>query len=305
MPAYNAERTISAAIDSILLQTFQDFEIIICDDASTDGTRDIIKCYSDVRIVYINNIYNLGSGLSKDRAIEFASGEWVAFTDADDTWLAGRLETLLANVNNQEDVMLFDDIIECHDTPDGLVPWRVIRGEDAFGLNKSNVPYEIFILSKRLVIQPLVRLNTIKNNNIYHSNRPYAEDTEFFIQLMAHGTKLRYVPKPLYQYRITPNSASSTKRRSTMMKEVLENAMPLFLDFPFVQAALRQKIETVTYDELYMPFLVSLKQRQFISAIKMLYQSPWLVIEFLSRVTESAQYHLHRVWHGGQVRGIR
>lgn len=303
IPAYNAARTIGLAIDSILSQTFQDFELIICDDASTDSTQRIILSYTDTRIIYINNQVNYGPGLSRDRAIELVTGKWIAFTDADDMWLPERLERLLTAVEVNENVMVFDDIMECHDTPKGIVPWRVLRGQNAFGKNINNIPYEVFIKSKRLLIKPLIKSETIKKNNILHSNRSFAEDTEFFIKLMTHGIKLRYVPTPMYLYRITPNSASSTISRSTIMKEVLINANPLFSKLPAVQAALRYKISQVARDEQYLPFLCSLKKGQLITSVKMIFSSPWLLIEFLNRLTESTFYQIHRLLNGGRVRG--
>ena len=92
MPAYNAEKTIGPAIRSILGQTYQNFELIIVDDASKDRTVDIVKSFSDPRIVLLRNKKNLKAGPSFNIAIENARGEYIASNDADDISMPNRLE---------------------------------------------------------------------------------------------------------------------------------------------------------------------------------------------------------------------
>lgn len=308
VPAFNAGRTIGAAINSLLSQTFKDFELIICDDASIDDTRKIIDSFSDARIVCITNSDNMGPGLSRDRAIGLAKGKWIAFTDADDIWLSDRLETLLAAVEETENVMVFDDIMECHDTPGGMIPWRVLRGNNSFGCNSDHIqhiPIEKYVCLKRLLIKPLIPLFFIKKHCIKHSNLSVHEDNEFFLNILSCGLNLRFVSKPMYYYRITPGSATSNVNRNNLLIDVLEDAVAKFSYSPIIQSALRQKINMVTRDECYMPFLVSLKKGQLITSLKMLFQSPWLAIEFLSRLSECIVYHIHRLRHGGRVRGMR
>ena len=92
MPAYNAEKYINEAIDSILGQTFGDFELIIINDCSADSTENIIQSYSDSRIVYLKNEKNMGVAATLNRGLEAAGGEYIARMDADDISLPQRLE---------------------------------------------------------------------------------------------------------------------------------------------------------------------------------------------------------------------
>ena len=135
MPVYNGARTLRESVDSVLAQTFRDFELIICNDASTDNTGIILEKIVDERVRVIHNESNLGEGSARDRAIESASGVWLAFIDADDAWAPERLETLLNQTDASPNKMMFDDILECHDTAHGMVPWNVLRGKYAFGGN--------------------------------------------------------------------------------------------------------------------------------------------------------------------------
>ncbi len=93
MPSYNTAKFISETIESVLAQTYTDWELIIVDDCSTDSTDDVIKPYlSDSRIIYIKNDKNSGAAVSRNRALREAKGKWIAFLDSDDLWLPEKLE---------------------------------------------------------------------------------------------------------------------------------------------------------------------------------------------------------------------
>ena len=92
MPAYNAEKYIKEAIDSILNQTERDFELIIINDCSQDATENIILSYQDSRIVYLKNEQNLGVAETLNRGLAAASGQFIARMDADDVAMPERFE---------------------------------------------------------------------------------------------------------------------------------------------------------------------------------------------------------------------
>ena len=93
MPAYNAERYIREAVDSVIVQTHKNWELIIIDDRSSDNTADIAFEYHrlDPRIRLIKNEDNLGAAGSRNRGLDEASGDFVALLDADDVWLEDKL----------------------------------------------------------------------------------------------------------------------------------------------------------------------------------------------------------------------
>ena len=96
MPAYNAEKYIKEAIDSILNQTFGDFEFIILNDCSKDATEEIILSYQDDRIVYVKNEENMGVAATLNRGLELAKGEYIARMDSDDISLPERFALQVA-----------------------------------------------------------------------------------------------------------------------------------------------------------------------------------------------------------------
>ena len=105
MATYNGAKYLREQIDSILAQTIQDFELIVCDDCSSDETWDILKQYSDAdkRIKVFQNESNLGFKRNFEKAMLLCSGEYIALSDQDDIWLPDHLEILL---NNMGDSML-------------------------------------------------------------------------------------------------------------------------------------------------------------------------------------------------------
>ncbi|MDY9927886.1 glycosyltransferase family A protein [Methanosarcina sp.] len=94
IPLYNKEPHIKRALDSVISQTIQDFEIIVVNDGSTDKSADIVKSFNDARIRLINQ-KNAGVSVARNRGINEAKADLIAFLDADDTWMPDYLETIL------------------------------------------------------------------------------------------------------------------------------------------------------------------------------------------------------------------
>lgn len=119
MPVYNSEKTVGASIDSILNQTFQDFEIIICDDASTDESYEVIKQYEEKHpktIKILKNVDNLKSSATSNKCIDVAKGDYIARMDADDISLPNRLEKQMRFLEERPEydfvgcsIQVFDD----------------------------------------------------------------------------------------------------------------------------------------------------------------------------------------------------
>jgi len=106
MAVYNGERYLRQAVDSVLAQTFCDFEFLIVDDGSTDSTPEILAGYGDRRVVVISNSQNVGLTRSLNRCLERARGEYVARMDADDVSMPTRLEKQAAYLDRHPAVGL-------------------------------------------------------------------------------------------------------------------------------------------------------------------------------------------------------
>ena len=88
----NGSATLPEAVDSVLAQTFADWELIVWDDCSTDGSADTVAKFADSRIRYVRAEERVSPGQARQQAIKLARGEWIAFLDQDDTWLPHKLE---------------------------------------------------------------------------------------------------------------------------------------------------------------------------------------------------------------------
>ena len=115
MPVYNAEKYVGEAIESILNQTFTDFEFLIINDGSTDKSLEVIKSYTDPRIKIINNESNLGLSHTLSKGIEHSQGEYIARMDADDISLSVRLEKQIAFMDSHQHIGICGSWIQCFD----------------------------------------------------------------------------------------------------------------------------------------------------------------------------------------------
>ena len=109
LPAYNAEKFLREAIDSILGQTYKNFELIVLNDGSTDRTEDIILAYDDPRIRYVKNEKNLKLIKTLNKGIDLAKGEYIARMDADDISLPRRFEIEVNYLQEHSDI----DVVSC------------------------------------------------------------------------------------------------------------------------------------------------------------------------------------------------
>ena len=92
MPSYNTGEYISDSINSVLSQTYKNWELIIVDDCSNDDTDEVINSFDDYRIRYYKNEKNFGAAVSRNRALRLAKGRWIAFLDSDDLWNPKKLQ---------------------------------------------------------------------------------------------------------------------------------------------------------------------------------------------------------------------
>jgi glycosyltransferase involved in cell wall biosynthesis len=196
IPAYNAARFISDAIDSVLSQSFKPAEIIVVDDGSTDGTGSIVEGYRDkVRYIYQANA---GPATARNRGVREARGEWIAFLDSDDYWDARHIEMMLQAAEADRDAALVYcgkkivdvDGVELPDYPrQTLFPSGWIFS-DMFQANYISSTSVVFV--KREVVLDLGGFNKGMRN---------AEDYDLWMRITAIAP-IRGVPEYTVNYRV-------------------------------------------------------------------------------------------------------
>ena len=107
MPTYNRGYVIQKAIQSVIDQTYQNWELIIVDDASTDDTEALIKEIKDSRVMYVKNEENKGANFSRNRGCALAKGEYLAFLDSDNYWVSDKLEKQITILNDSKENVAF------------------------------------------------------------------------------------------------------------------------------------------------------------------------------------------------------
>ena len=113
MPSYNCEKYINNSIQSVINQTYTNWELLIVDDCSNDNTVSIIKSFNDNRIKLFQNEKNNGAALSRNWALREAKGKWIAFLDSDDIWVSTKLEEQLLFMNENKYDFTFTDYRIC------------------------------------------------------------------------------------------------------------------------------------------------------------------------------------------------
>ena len=208
MPAFNVDQYIAEAVESVQKQSYQDWELIIIDDGSTDNTRAVAEKFSsvDARIRCIST-ENMGVSAARNIAVAQAKGMYISFLDADDLWHEDFLQETMTKISHGG-AIVYSRTMECFQ--DGrsrlLGPKKCIVGSlDAF-IYKGYDFRPIFHISALLIKKSLIDEYRI----IFPIGIKNAEDLCFFIQILS-VTEINFVPKVLTYYRRRKDSATTQK----------------------------------------------------------------------------------------------
>lgn len=198
MPVYNAEFYLSEAIDSILNQSFKDFEFIIIDDGSVDKSLTIIKSYKDARIKIVTNEQNMGIVDSLNKALNISKGTYIARMDADDVCHKDRLLIQVRFMDNNQDIGCCGSFIQILNTN------KIVKHEPNPDKLHSKLLFESDISHPAAMIRKSVLIeNNIKYNRFYE----HAEDYRLWCEIAAKS-KVANIDKVLLYYRLHSKSVS-------------------------------------------------------------------------------------------------
>jgi glycosyltransferase involved in cell wall biosynthesis len=194
MPAYNAEKYISEAIESVLNQTFTNWELIVVNDGSTDRTEEIILSFDDERICYVKNETNLKLIATLNKGINIASGKYVARMDADDICLPDRFKKQVAFLEKHSDYVLCGAWTHLIDE-NGKKTGR-IKCIDSDNLLKINLFFTVPFIHPSV----MVRTDILKKYK-YNKQALHVEDFDLWLRLANTGLKMANIPEYLLKYR--------------------------------------------------------------------------------------------------------
>lgn len=214
MANYCGEAYVEAAIASVLRQTHQNFELLVADDASPDGSVARISAMArqDPRVILIQADKNGGAAGARNRALDQATGDWVAIVDSDDLIHPERLARMLAAAQTHDVQMVADDLLFFSDKPSGAgrtlleskqltAAWRIglaeMLGSEDPAQDQPQLGYLKVLISRKLI-----------GDLRYDESLPVAEDFDFYVRLMLHGAQCLILPDPMYLYRRHSGSLS-------------------------------------------------------------------------------------------------
>jgi len=205
-PSYNSKRFIEDTIKSVIAQSYQNWEMIIVDDASIDESIEIIQKYVNIeyRIILFSNDKNLGASESRNLAIKEAKGTYIAFLDSDDIWLPNKLEKQIELMERENIAMSYSNYETINE--DGVVIGKFLA--------PSKIRYQDML--KTSYIGTLTTIyNVRKLGKIYFMNIGH-EDYILKLEILKKIDYAIGIDEVLAQYRITENSLSSNKLKSAL-----------------------------------------------------------------------------------------
>lgn len=224
IPVYNIENYLSRCIESILNQTYKNWEAIFINDGSTDNSLNILEKYQkkDNRIKIINK-KNEGSGAARNDGIENSNGEYIAFLDSDDWYENNFLEKLYKNLkeNNSDIAMCNPKMV--YENPQKNKNINTYSFENIE--LKKNPKQILGILGMPVVWNKLYKKDIIVKNNIRFPNYSFAEDVEFLYKTFLYANKISKVEEYLYNYYQREDSATKKVKVEAVEQvyKVLEN----------------------------------------------------------------------------------
>lgn len=207
MAAYNAEKTIAEAINSVLVQTYTKWELLVVNDCSKDNTARIAESYSDPRIRLLQNEKNSGVSISRKKGMEAANGEWIAILDSDDAWTPDKLEKQikLANDTGAELIFTGSAFMDDNGKP---IDWQL------------HVPTTLLyreLLKQNLVSNSSVLVKAALYKQFYAIGDEMHEDFAIWLGITKTGRVAYGIDEPLLIYRVARSSKSSNKVRAAKM----------------------------------------------------------------------------------------
>lgn len=235
LAVYNGEKYLNDSIESILNQSFKDFELIIIDDGSIDSTSNIIQSYNSKKIISLQNSKNMGVAYSRNKAVLHSNSEFIAIQDSDDISLFNRLE-------KQIDFIKENAVV-------GSYAYKITDLNKEIGL--LNYPFFFEKIGIKSIINfklsPIIDPSSMFNREVFIKHGLYslderfrtAQDFELWCRLLNHGYSIKNILEPLIKYRINLKGVTKTKYKE--MRESTNLIHKLFMEHSLVDPSFNKE----------------------------------------------------------------
>lgn len=211
-PVYNVEKYIDKTLESVFTQTYKDIEIVLLDDCSKDKSAQIIAKYkeSHPEIIYFRQPQNMGAGAARNKALELASGQYVAFLDSDDLWLPEKTERQIKLMKEKCSPFSYAaiEMIDEHG--------KTIKGKRNL---KESCDYK-YLLHNTIIATSSVIVDRTVLGDFRMPLRRGGQDYATWLSLLRDGAVAYGINETLVRYRVSSHSLSSNKFKS--VKQVWE-----------------------------------------------------------------------------------
>lgn len=221
IPVYNAEHYVHRCLDSILSQTYTDYEVIIVNDGSRDATLSVLQSYSQLfseNRFFVFSQINSGAGAARNMGIEKTTGEYIVFLDSDDYVDADYLEQIDRKIREENSDIVFIDLIR--ETPEGAV----IRREpmSRFRLLDKNAMIRAQLTGKMPWggVRKIIKARIVKDNQLRYAPIKVGEESIFSFRALEEAKNVSFQPKAIYHYVDTGTSLTS--------KDEVSNSVTVF-----------------------------------------------------------------------------
>lgn len=226
IPTYNRAHYLPATIESVLQQTFQDFEIIIVDDGSTDNTQEVLKPYLERSPNKIRYYYkeNRGCASARNHGLEKANGKYIAFLDSDDLFELRKLEIQVGMLDQHPEIgFVYSDAYAFDETTKTQFISRAVRPD-----KNSSIVFDLFMTTLLAPGAPLFRRECFREDR-YDEHLKYNEDTDLFLRI-AYKFKALHSDYVSTNQRLHPNRKSNDKGK--LMEALLYSSKKFLKEFP-------------------------------------------------------------------------
>ena len=231
MPVFNTkEEFLRKAVESILNQTYKDFEFIIVNDGSENNAEEVILSYKDERINYFKQS-NAGAAASRNNAIKIAAGKYIAIVDSDDIYYNTRLEKMVDYLDKHPDISLVGTWYKINN--------KIIRLPEVIGI--------VDLLADCCTTLPLMRKSHIEKYNLYYDESLIcAEDYDLYART-AGFLKIANIQEALFDYRVYISNTSTTKREERIISSF--KVQDKILKYLSSDEHIRKKILDIAYSK--------------------------------------------------------
>lgn len=252
IPVYNVEEYLAKCLDSVLVETEEPYEIILVNDGSTDGSGAICEEYRQrfPALITVVTTENQGLGAARDTGIEHATGEYLLFIDSDDYLAPRAMEGILATLDQEFDMLIFDAVSVL---PDGREVERIS------GCKKNGeirlLDYPGLLLERPNAWNKLYRRSFFTKKGIFFPERVWFEDLRTVLKLYYYADTILYVPEAWYRYLLRPGSITNSRRAERNLEII--DAIDDVVDFYREKGLLDRLWNELEYLAFHSQFLTS------------------------------------------------